>query len=243
MRREHWENTMKFHWEDTMNILIQNPVISKNELFRKSGYGNKNSFFEFLNQWEKDGLIEVKQIGREKRVTLSNPNEKINQFIENFGGELDNFEKLLKKHLASLEKNKPLISLNKPMKSVKGRIGVLELDPKDNVWRDLGKTEDDPDLRTWNPRKKPLMHFEIILNVLNKLYQESSVITYGMPLFGYPELMHDYQTHSQKLISDTVKKLENMFMGKPDYVFVINRIRMVLYGLVYKATLEARMKS
>ena len=27
-----------------------------------------------------------------------------------------------------------------------------------------------------------------------------------------------------------------------DYVFVIHRIRMVLYGFVYKATLEAKMK-
>lgn len=243
MRREHWENTMKFHWEDTMKILIEFSGISKNQLFRKSGYGNKNKFFEFLDQWEKDGLIKIQQHGREKLVYLSNPNKKINQFIENFGEKLDIFTKLLNKHLLALEKNKPLISKSKPMKSVKGKRPVLELDPKDNVWRDFGKMQDDPDLRTWNPRKKPQMHFETILNILNKLYQESSVITYGMPLFGYPELMHDYQTRSQKLITDTVEKLENMFKDEVDYVFVITRIRMVLYVLVYKATLEAKMKS
>ena len=118
----------------------------------------------------------------------------------------------------------------------------MELDKKDGVYRDLGKTEDSH-AYTWKPRSKPLLHFETILNLLNSLYQESSVITYGMPLFGYPELMHDYQTKSQKLISDTVKELENMFEGEVDYVFVITRIRMVLYGLVYKATMEAKIKS
>ena len=107
MRREHWENTMKFHWEETMQILIQNPGLSKNELFRKSGYGNKNSFFEFLKQWEKDELIEIRQSGREKLVLISHPNEKINQFIEDFGTRLDNYKKLLNKHLLSLEKNLP----------------------------------------------------------------------------------------------------------------------------------------
>jgi len=225
-----------------MKILIENPNISKNELFRKSGYGNKNSFFEFLKQWERDGLIEIKQSGKEKLVLLSNPNEKINQFIDDFGSRLDNYKKLLNKHLIALEKYSPIISPNRPMKHVKGKRPVLELDKKDNVMRFQGKMEDDPNLVTWNLRKKPLMHFETILNILNKLYQESSVITFGMPLFGYPELIHDYQTTSQKLISDIVKELENMSRKNNDYVFVINRIRMVLYGLVYKATMESKMK-
>jgi len=234
MRREYWENTMQ--------ILIENPGLSKNKLFRKSDYGNKNSFFEFLKQWEKDGLIEIKQSGKEKLVFLSHTNEKINQFIEDFGPRFDNYKKLLHKHLIYLEKYSPIISPNRPMKHVKGKRPVLELDKKDNVMKFQGKMEDDPDLVTWNLRKKPLMHFETILNILNKLYQESSVITFGMPLFGYPELIHDYQTTSQKLISDTVKELENMSRKNNDYVFVIHRIRMVLYGFVYKATLEAKMK-
>jgi len=241
MRHEHWENSMKFHWEDTMNILIKNPRISKNELFRKSGYGNKNSFFDFLKQWERDELIEIKQSGREKLVLLSHPNEKINQFIKDFGMRLDNYKKLLNKHLEALKKYSPIISPNRPMKHVKGKRPVLELDKKDNVMRFQGKMEDDPNLVTWNLRKKPLMHFETILNILNKLYQESSVITFGMPLFGYPELIHDHQTTSQKLISDTIKELENISKKNDDYIFVITRIRMVLYALVYRATLESKI--
>jgi len=243
MRREHWENTMKFHWEDTMQILIQNPGLSKNGLFRKSGYGNKNSFFKFLKQWEKDGLIGIKQSGKEKLVFLSHTNEKINQFIEDFGIRLDNYKKLLNKHLISLEKNLPIINPRLPMKIVKMKRRKLEFDKKNNIWKPTGKYEADNSNSTWNLRKKPLMHFETILNILNRLYQESSVITFGMPLFGYPELIHDYQTTSQKLISDTVQKLENVSRKNDDYPFVITRIRMVLYGLVYKATLEAKMKS
>jgi len=234
MRREYWENTMQ--------ILIENPGLSKNKLFRKSEYGNKNSFFEFIKQWEKDGLIEIKQSGKEKLVFLSHTNEKINQFIEDFGPRLDYYKKSLNKHFTSLEKNLPIINPKFPMKVIKIKVRKQELDKK-GVWRRTGKYEWDDSYRTWNLRKKPLMYFETILNILNKLYQESSVITFGMPLFGYPELIHDYQTTSQKLISDTVEKLETMSRKNDDYVFVINRIRMVLYGLVYKATIEAKMKS
>ena len=91
MRREYWENTMK--------ILIENPVISKNELFRKSGYGNKNRFFQFLDEWEKEGLVAIKKVGREKQVSLSSPDKKINKFINDFGKDFVNYKKLLKKHL------------------------------------------------------------------------------------------------------------------------------------------------
>jgi len=228
-------------WEKVMKILIEKSGISKNELFRKSSYGNKNKFFEYLNEWETSGQIEINQVGKEKQVSLTSPDKKVNTFIKNFGKKLDNYKKLLNKHLTALDKNKPLISPNQPMKKIKTKTGVLELDKKRQVYRDMGKTQDSY-AYTWKTRAKPRMHFETILNLLNNLYQESSVITFSTPICDDPTLMKDYQTKSQKLIEHTVKEIENMFRGKADYVFVINRIRMVLYGLVYKATMEAEFK-
>jgi len=234
MRREYWENTMK--------ILIENPVISKNELFRQSDYGNKNRFFQFLDEWEKEGLVAIKQVGREKQVSLSSPDKKINKFINDFGKDLVNYEKLLKKHLIALEKNKPLISPKKPFKPRKGKRPAIEVKKKDNVLTINIKTEDDPNLRAWNTRTKPLVHFETILNLLNKLYQQSSVMTFDMPLIDDFKLMRNYQTKSKKLIEDTVQELIDIFRDEIGFHFVIKRIRKVLYALVYKATMEAKMK-
>jgi len=228
-------------WEKVMKILIEKNGISKNELFRKSDYGNKNKFFEYLDEWEASDQIEINQVGKEKQVSLVSPDKKVNTFIKNFGIGLVNYEKLLNKHLTALDKNKPLISPTQPMKKIKTKTGVLELDKKRQVYRDMGKTQDSFAL-TWKTRAKPRMHFETILNLLNKLYQESSVITFSTPICDDPTLIKEYQTKSQDLIEHTVKQIENMFRDKIDYAFVVYRIRMVLYGLVYKATMEAEFK-
>lgn len=228
-------------WENSMKILIEKNPISKNEFFRLSGYGNKNRFFEYLNEWEENNWIEIKQVGREKQVSLASPNKKVDSFIKNFGKRLDNYEKLLNKHLSALKKNKPIISPKQPMKKVPIKVPVLELDKKHQVYRDLGKREDSHAM-TWKTRAKPTMHFETILNLLNKLYQESSVLTFGTPICDDATLMKEYQTKSQRLLQHTIIEIENMFRGETDFVFVITRIRMVLYGLVYKATVEAEIK-
>jgi len=228
-------------WENCMKILIEKNGISKNEFFRLSGYGNKNKFFEYLDEWKEKNWIEIKQIGREKQVFLASPNKKVDAFIKNFGKRLDVYEKLLNMHLIALKKNKPLISPKQPMKKVPIKVGILELDKKRQVYRDQGKTEDSHTM-TWKTRAKPRMHFETILNLLNKLYQESSIITFGTPICDDPTLMKEYQTRSQKMIDHAVREIENMFRGVVDFVFVINRIRMLLYGFVYKATMEAEIK-
>ena len=44
--------------------------------------------------------------------------------------------------------------------------------------------------------------------------------------------------YDEKLIRDTVNKMEEMFYEQRGYAFVVSKIRMVLYGLIYKATLE-----
>jgi len=192
-------------------------------------------------EWETEGKIKIKQVGREKQVSLASPDKKVNTFIINFGKGLDNYEKLLNKHLTALDKNKPLISPNQPLKKVKTKTGVLELDKKRQVYRYMGKTQDSH-AYTWKTRAKPRIHFETILNLLNRLYQESSIITFGTPICDDPTLLKDYQTRSQKIIERTTKEIENMFRGKPDFAFIIYRIRMVLYGFVYKATINAESK-
>ena len=229
-------------WEKVMNVLIQKNGISKNELFRKSKYGNKNKFFEYLDEWESEERIEINQVGREKQVSLASSDKKIKTFIKNYGKGLDNYEKLLKKHLTELEKSLPLISPTDSMKQIKTKTGVLELDKKRQVYRHMGKTRNTY-AYTWKTRTKPRKHFEFILSLLNNLYQESSVIVFSIPISDNPSVTRKYQTKSQDLIDDTIKKIENMFRDKIDFAFVVYRIRIVLHGLIYKATLEKEMKS
>jgi hypothetical protein len=230
-------------WKNVVDILIEKYELSKNELFKKSWYVNKTQFWKYLDKWEKEDQIKVRRYGKELLVSLSSPEKPIREFINDFGNNLAINEKLLKKHLTALEKSLPLINPNNPMKPAKGfRRGVLELDKKDNVWRDLGKTEADDSLRTWNPRKKPLFHFEAIMNILNNLYNQSSVITFQSNIIPELDLMNKYQVKANKIIKDYIRELEDMFRGTSDIMYVTTRIRTVLYALVYRSTLEAKMK-
>ena len=82
------------------------------------------------------------------------------------------------------------------------------------------------------------MHFESILDLLHRLYQESSIITFGTTICDEASLMKEYQTKSDRLIKETITDIENMFRNVDDLAYVINRIRMILYGYVFKATME-----
>jgi len=230
-------------WENVMNILIEKYELSKTKLYEKSWYANKTKFWKYLEQWEKDGKISVRQPKKEMLVSLSSSDKGLELFINNFGIELNNYEKLLKNNLQQLKNNLPLINPNKPMKVVKGyRRPVLSLDKKDNVWRDMGKTEPDDSLRTWNCRKKPLQHFEAIMNILNRIYQQSSSLNYNIGLDIDTSLMKKYQKKSDKMINDTVEKIEDMFRGQPDFVYAVNRLRATISGIIYQKTMEANMK-
>jgi len=238
---KNWKNTMKKHWEITREILIREPEICKNDLFKKSGYGNKTKYYEFLKEWKIDDLIKIEQVGNEKRVYLPNLQEKVNTFFTYFDKRLDDYEKMLNKNLTALKKNKPLINPKQAMKSVKIKRPIPEL-KIDGVIQNPKKTEYDDHTRTWNPRKKPLMYFETILDLLNQLYQESSVLTFGTSIHQDSKKIKDHQVRTEKLIEHTIKEIENMFYGETDYVFVVNQIRTSLYGLIYKATLKAEIK-
>jgi len=245
-------------WEKCIKILTKNYGISSNELWRKSGYGNKTKFYEKMRQWKRDSLIETKDVGKEKHVFLSSPDEKVDIFIKNFGSKLNNYEIRFKRHLANLKRNKPLISPKQPMKKVKTKNPLLKLD-KDGVHSPFGKTVDDPThiwkirgvhrlsgkteasyAYIWKIRVKPRRYLEILLDLLYKLYQESSVISYATPICNDPKLIKAYQKRSEELITNTVNEIEDMFRGETDFAYVVNRLRMVLYGFIYKASMEAK---
>ena len=231
------------YWENVMKILIEKYELSKTDLWEESIVVSKRTFWDYLKTWENEGKISIRQVGKESLVSLSSPDKGLKIFLNIFGIELNNYEKLLKNNLQQLKNNLPLINPNKPMKVVKGmRIGVLELDKKDNVWRDLGKTEADDSKRTWNCRKKPLQHFEAIMNILNQIYQQSSALNYNIGLDIDTTLMKKYQKKSDKMINDTVDKIEDMFRGKPDFVYAVNRLRATLKGIIYQNTMRANMK-
>jgi len=231
------------YWENVMNILIEKYELSKTDLWNLSIVVSKRTFWDYLKKWKNDGKISIRQVGKESLVSLSSSDKGLKLFLNNFGIELNNYEKMLKNNLQQLKNNLPLINPNKPMKVVKGmRRGVLELDKKDNVWRDLGKTEADDSKRTWNCRKKPLMHFEAIMNILNQIYQQSSALNYNIGLDIDTTLMKKYQKKSDKMINDTVDKIEDMFRGKTDFAYVITRLRATLSGIIYQNTMKANMK-
>lgn len=227
-------------WENVMNILIEKYELSKTELYKKSWYANKTKFWKYLDEWEKEGKISVKEVGKEKLVSLSSSDKGLEVFIKNFGIELVVYEKRIKSNLQQLKNNLPLLHKKMPMKRVKTRIGVLELDKKQGVYRDMGKTEESHDM-TWNCRKKPLMHFENIMSILNTMYQHSSALNYNIGLDIDTSLMKKYQKKSDKMINETVHEIEDMFRGQPDFHYAITRLRASISGIIYQLTMKSKI--
>jgi len=225
-----------------IKILMEKYEVSTNELSRQIPYYNKNKLIKYLKIWEGKNLLHSRQDGNKILYSLASPDKKVNLFLKNYGKQLLNYEKLVNKHLSALKKNKPLINPKHPVNPIKIKVPVLELDKERQVYRDMGKTRDDY-TKTWKIRPKPLFHFNAILETLSNVYQEGSILTFGTPLCDDPTLMKEYQKNSQKLIDNTVKEIENMFRDTLDFVFVINRLRMVLYGFIHKATIEKQFES
>jgi len=230
------------YWENVMNILIEKYELSKTDLWEKSIVVSKRTFWKYLDEWEKDGKIKVRETKNEKLVSLSDSDKGIALFLNNFGIELNNYEKLLKNNLQQLKNNLPLIHEKIPMKQVKTREPKLSLDKKRNVWRDMGKTQAGHGT-VWNCRKKPLQHFEAIMSILHQIYQRSSALNYNIGLNIDTTLMKKYQQKSDKMINDTADTIENMFRGKPDSSYTIFRLRATLSGIIYQKTMKANMKN
>jgi len=226
-------------WENVMNILIEKYELSKTELYEKSWYANKTKFWKYLDEWEKGGKIKVRQPKKEKLVSLSSSDKGLELFLNNFGIELNNYEKLLKNNLQQLKNNLPLLHEKRPMKSVPIREPTARIDEK------KGKMVFGTQVghgMIWNCRKKPLMYFEAIMNILNQIYQHSSALNYNIGLDIDTSLMKKYQKKSDKMINDTVNKIEDMFRGKPDSHYTITRLRATLSGIIYQNTMRTNMK-
>lgn len=230
--------------EKVIEILSHNGELSMVNLRKELGMGNLNTFTDLINGMEKKEYVKTKHEGRERLVRLFSPIKSTNHFITNYPNRLKYFEKSFETELNALEKNKPLVSkIDFPFTKVKIKRGVLELDKERNVWRDMGKTEDDYAC-TFKTKPTARKHFDNILNLLNRLYQESSVLNFAGVIIDNDKLLREYQKRSEKLIKRTVRRIENMFDKKDDpksLTFVIWQMRNVLYGLAFKATLEKEM--
>jgi len=226
-----------------IEILVQYSELPIGRLWRLSEYGNRTVFFKTIDQFENDGIVKSRRKGSERLISLASPNKTVDSFINTFGKRLDSYEKLVSKHLNGFRKNMPLISKKEPMKKIKTKIGIIELDKKRRMYRYMGKTKDSH-AYTWKTRSKPRMHFDQLLNTLNRIYQESSAINFAEPITEDSRLIKEYQKRSERLIKETITKIENICRGDgPALNFVIYRIRNVIYGMIFKYTLEKEIKS
>jgi len=224
-----------------INFVAQENGIGMEKLMQKMEMKNRNTFYKLVKQMEEREIIKTEKEGRVRRVYLKSPDKKVDKFINTFDNRLDLYEKEINKYLTLLEKNLPLISKDQPMKRVKMKVGVLEFDKERRMYRDMGKTQDSHGY-TWKTRAKPRKHFDTTLELLHKLYQESSVLSFSGFLVDDDVLIKGYQKRSDKLIKETVRKIENMFRDKIDFAFAIDQIRRRLYALVYRATLKEQIK-
>jgi len=224
-------------------FVSQESGIGTEKLMRQMKIGNRTTFYNFIDKKEKEGVIETKKSGRDRHVYLKSLDKRVDKFINTFGKRLDLYEKEINNNLTLLEKNLPLISETLPMKPVKIKIPKLKRIKKTKKeWTYKAQGTIDDHGMTWNARAKPRKHFDVILQLLHKLYQESSVLTFGDTFTDNPTLIKGYQKRSDKLIKDTSTKIENMFKGKTDFVYAITRLRGSIYALIYKATLEEEIK-
>jgi len=230
--------------EKVIEILAQYGENSMVKLVELTGI-RRNDLFELIPKMKSEELVKIRSEGREKLVRLFSPKKSIDYFIENYPKRLKYFEKLIETELKALEKNKPLISKTDfPFIKVKIKRGVLELDKERNVKRDMGKTEDDY-VYKFKTRPTARKHFDNIMVLLNKLYQESSVLNFNDPVIDNYKLLKNYQKRSEKLIKKTRKNIEDMFYDKQDpkaLTFVVWQMRNVLYGIFYKEILELEME-
>lgn len=229
--------------EKLIFFVSQENGIGMEKLFGKMGIGNRNKFYDLAGSMEEQDIIETKKIGRTRHVYLKSIDKKVNHFLNTFGKRLDQYEKEINKNLALLEKNLPLISETQPMKPVKIKIPKLELIKKTkSEWKYKAQGTIDDHGMAWNPRAKPKKYFDAVLQLLHKLYQESSVLTFGNTFTDDTNLIKEFQNRSEKLIKNTCTKIEDMFRDKIDFTYAITRLRQSIYALIYKLTLKEDLK-
>jgi len=79
------------------------------------------------------------------------------------------------------------------------------------------------------------------MSILNQIYQQSTALNYNIGLNIDTSLMKKYQKKSDKMINETINQIEKMFEGKPDFSYVITRLRASISGIIYQKTMKAEM--
>ena len=97
---------------------------------------------------------------------------------------------------------------------------------------------------TFKTRPTAEKQFVKILDLLYKLYQESSALNFAESIIEDPKLIKTLQKNSEKIIKEITDKISKMIWKKDrnSIVYVNNRMRNVLYGLIFKLTLKEEME-
>lgn len=230
--------------EKVVEILSIKDELSMVDLRKELGMKNLNSFIALINKMEERNIVTTRTEGRGRLVRLYSPIPSTDYFIKNYPNRLKYLKKALEKESNKLEKNLPIVSSKQPMKKVKIKEGVLELDKKRNVWRDMGKRRDSY-AYTFKARPTAEKQLLKILYLLNKLYQESTALNFAKPIIDNPELIETYQKRTENIIIEVTDNITKMLLklDPTSVVYVTNRMRNVLYGLIFKNTLKKEMEN
>jgi len=170
--KKHHNNLIPSKIQKIINTLALHGEITVGKLVNESGV-RRNDVFELIPIIESKNLITTRYEGRVRLVSLTASILKEKQFIKNYSKRLKYYKKSLEKELKALEKNLPLVSDKLPLIKVKTREYVFSLDKKTNTRKDMGKTREGHGY-TFNARPSAEKQFIKILDLLYKLYQESS---------------------------------------------------------------------
>jgi len=216
-----------------LDCLSYDDPMNMSELREKTKYGNKNYLVNTVNGLEKQRRVSSIKKGRQRLVLKHLPLNETKKFVDNYGNTLKNYSKIINDNLKQLEKNMPLVPKKNSMKRIKIREPLIELDKKEKAYTFQGKTQEGH-AYTWRTRPKPLKYFNAILNSLNRLYQESSAISFSDFIDDDPR-KKEYQKKAKTLITDTLTKFELIFKkdgksGAYAYFYIKN----TLYGLIHQ---------
>ncbi len=228
--------------EKVIEILAQYGENSMVKLVELTGI-RRNDLFELIPKMKSEELVKIRSEGRERLVRLFSPKKSIDYFIRNYPKRLKHFRKSLEKEFKALEKNLPLVSDKLPLIKVKKREYVFSLDKKTNTRRYMGKTREGHGY-IFKARPTAEKQFVKILDLLYKLYQESSALNFAESIIENPKLIKTLQKNSEKIIKEITDKISKMILKQDpnSIVYVNNRMRNVLYGLIFKATLKEEME-
>lgn len=231
-----------------LKSLNYNIPTNMTNLMTKSGYRNKKYLIKAVDRLEKEGYLSTRKEGRERLILKPMPLAETVKFVSNYGGTLKNYAKFIKDNLKQLEKNMPLVpDIGMPMKKIKIKVPKLKLVKKKNIqtvqgirpeWTYKVQGTKADHAYTWRTRAEPLKYFNAVLNTLNKLYQESSAISFSEFMDGDPSIK-EYQKKSKVLIKETLSEFERIFKEElKSRAYAYFHIKNTLYGLIHQIMLD-----